>query len=75
MTNNLSFDAEQRRLQGVWFTENLAPNHGYAGAAYRIPPACRELNLAPSIRSGADRLFSAEPMIQWHQHANHGLSS
>jgi hypothetical protein len=75
MRNNLSFDAEQRKLQGVWFTENLAPNHGYAGAAYRVSPASRELNLAPTIRQAADRLFSAEPVIQWHQHANHGLSS
>jgi hypothetical protein len=75
MTNNLSFDAEQRRLQGAWFAENLAPNHGYAGAAYRIPPASRILNLAPAIRNAADRLFAAEPPIQWHQHANHGLSS
>jgi hypothetical protein len=75
MTGKLSFDAEQRRLQGVWFAENLAPNHGYAGAAYRIPPASRELNLAPAIRQAADLLFSAEPAIQWHRHANHGLSS
>jgi hypothetical protein len=72
---NLSFVAEQRRLQGAWFTEDLAPNHGYAGAAYRIRPAHRQLNLAPSLREAADRLFSAEPVIQWHQHANHGLSS
>jgi hypothetical protein len=75
VTNKLSFDAEQRRLQGAWFTENLAPNQGYAGAAYRIPPASRILNLAPAIRNAADRLFAAEPPIQWHQHANHGLSS
>jgi hypothetical protein len=75
MTNNRSFDSEQRRLQGTWFTKNLVPNHGYAGFEYRIPPACRELNLAPAIRTAADRLFSAEPAIQWHRHANHGLSS
>jgi hypothetical protein len=72
---NLSFVAEQRRLQGAWFTENLAPNHGYAGASYRIRPAHRQLNLAPSLRETADRLFAVEPAIQWHQHANHGLSS
>jgi hypothetical protein len=71
----LSFDAEQRRRLGDWFTENLAPNHGYADATYRIPPICRELNLAPAIRQTAERLFSAAPAIQWHQHANHGLSS
>jgi hypothetical protein len=75
MTKDPSFDAQQRRLQGAWFTENLAPNHGYAGAAYRLAPDNRNLNLAPAIRDAADRLFSALPSIQWHQHANHGLSS
>lgn len=75
MTKILSFDAEQRRLQGNWFSENLAADQGYAGALYRVDPACRELNLAPSIRVAAERLFSAEPAIQWHRHANHGLSS
>ncbi|MBN9023892.1 MAG: hypothetical protein J0H08_17760 [Rhizobiales bacterium] len=75
MTKDPSFDAEQRRLQAAWFAENLAPKHGYGGAAYRLPPESRHLNLAPAIRDAAERLFSAEPSIQWHQHANHGLSS
>src|SRR4051812_237006 len=75
MTRLQSFDAEQRVLQGRWFEENLAPHHGYAGAAYRVPPAERLRNVAPALRDAAQRLFSAEPAIQWHQHANHGLSS
>lgn len=75
MTRLLSFVAEQRKLQGAWFTENLAPHHGYAGYPYRVAPDNRDLNLAPAIREAAGRLFSAKPVIQWHQHANHGLSS
>jgi len=75
MTAKKQFSAEQRKLQGAWFEQNLAPHHGYAGAAYRVPPTARSLNLSPALRDPADRLFSAEPEIQWHQHANHGLSS
>jgi len=75
MTRRPTFDAGQRALQGRWLSENLAPHHGYAGAAYRVPPGERLRNLAPSIQDAAHRLFSAEPPIQWHQHANHGLSS
>jgi hypothetical protein len=60
MTDNLSFDAEQRELQGAWFTENLAPNHGYAGVAYRVPPASRVLNLAPAgaVRNDLSSVWS-----------------
>jgi hypothetical protein len=75
MTRHRSFVAEQRTLQGHWFSENLAPHHGYGGAAYRVPPAERLRNLAPSLQDMAHRLFSAEPAILWHEHANHGLSS
>jgi len=75
MRAKASFSAEQRKLQGAWFEQNLVPHHGYAGAAYRVPPSARSLNLSPALRDAADRLFSAEPAIQWHQHANHGLSS
>jgi hypothetical protein len=70
-----TFDAPERALQGAWFATALAPHHGYRGAAYRVPPAHRLHNLAPAIRDSADRLFAATPPIQWHQHANHGLSS
>lgn len=58
MTNNLSFDAEQRRLQGAWFTENLASNHGYAGAAYRIPPS------QPDIESGTRNTECGGPPVR-----------
>ena len=69
------FDAHERALQEAWFATTLAPYHGYRGAAYRVPPEHRLQNLAPAIRDSADRLFAATPPIQWHQHANHGLSS
>lgn len=69
------FDAQERAFQGAWFESNLAPHHGYCGANYRVPPDQRLINLELAIRDMADRLFSAEPAIQWHQHANHGLSS
>jgi hypothetical protein len=75
VTADRSFSAEQRRLQGAWFEQNLAPHHGHAGAAYRVSPTARALNLSPVLRDAAERLFSAEPAIQWHRHANHGLSS
>ena len=69
------FDDQERTLQGAWFTTNLAPHYGYGGAAYRVAPQHRLQNLAPAIRESADQLFAAAPSIQWHQHANHGLSS
>lgn len=75
MKQKESFDARQRALQGEWFGRNLASHSGYAGAAYRVPPSERLQNLSPAIRANADRLFAADPAIQWHQHANHGLSS
>ena len=70
-----TFDYEQRVRQGAWFTQHLPEHAGYAGASYRIPPAERLLNLPAEIRDAATRLFGAQPSIQWHQHANHGLSS
>lgn len=70
-----SFVAEQRVSQGRWFSERLAQQCGYRGAPYRLAPADRHHNLAPELQDAADRLFSAEPGIQWHQHASHGLSS
>lgn len=75
MARTPTFDAQQRIAQGAWFEANLAPHHGYAGSAYRVAPEQFLANLAPSIRDFARRLFGAEPAIQWHQHANHGLSS
>ena len=75
MAARLTFDGQERAAQGAWFAANLADDHGYRGAAYRIAPEQRLNNLAPAIRPAANRLFSAEPAILWHQHANHGLSS
>ena len=70
-----SFVSEQRTSQGRWLTEQLPGRSGYRGAAYRLGPGDRRHNLAPSLQDAAERLFSAEPVIQWHQHASHGLSS
>lgn len=75
MTRLPSFDAQERAIQAAWFETNLSPDHGYQGASYRLIPEKRHNNLAHSIRETADALFSADPVIQWHQHANHGLSS
>lgn len=75
MSKSTSFATLQRELQGAWFAANLAQLHGYAGKAYRVPPDQRLQNLAPALRDTASRLFAAVPVIQWHQHANHGLSS
>lgn len=73
MTSSRSFSVEQRMLQGRWFIDNLAGHTGYAEVDYRLPK--RQSNLSPSIRESAESSFAAEPVIQWHQHANHGLSS
>ena len=75
MKGRRSFASEQRSLQGAWFVEKLAPHHGYAGADYRVQPLERLRNLAPPLQEAANLLFAAKPEIQWHQHANHGLSS
>lgn len=70
-----SFVADQREAQGHWFTEQLPDRCGYKGSPYRLAPADRPHNLAPALQETAERLFAAEPAIQWHQHASHGLSS
>jgi hypothetical protein len=75
MALSRSFVTRQRELQGEWFSKNLAAHNGYAGSSYRVAPAQRLLNASPAIRDAAERLFAAKPEIQWHQHANHGLSS
>ncbi len=73
--NPRSFIADQRADQSHWFTEHLPDNCGYRGSPYRLAPEDRRHNLAPVLQDTAERLFSAEPVIQWHQHASHGLSS
>ena len=75
MTPRGSFVAEQRERQGDWFSEHLSDHCGHAGVPYRVPPTQRLLNLPTQYRDAAERLFEAKPVIQWHQHANHGLSS
>lgn len=75
MPKTPTFDAEQRVRQGAWFEANLAPHHGYRGTNYRVAPDQKISNVAPAYRELAETFFSAKPAIQWHQHANHGLSS
>lgn len=75
MARHPSFVAEQRKHQGAWFETNLAPHHGYRGSSYRLVPHQRLANVHPAYQDSAEALFAAEPVIQWHQHANHGLSS
>ncbi|MBX9664426.1 hypothetical protein [Novosphingobium sp.] len=75
MPSKPNFVAEQRLAQSKWFSANLAHYNGYCGADYRVSPEHRLVNLSPAVREAADRLFGADPAIQWHQHANHGLSS
>lgn len=69
------FVASQRAEQGRWFSNHLPDLCGYKGSPYRLAPGDRRHNLAPALQDVADRLFAAEPAIQWHQHASHGLSS
>jgi hypothetical protein len=70
-----SFVTDQRASQAAHFRNNFAEAIGYRGADYRLMPDQRNLNLDATIRSKAERFFAAEPSIQWHTHANHGLSS
>lgn len=75
MTRRISFSNQERLLQGQWLRENLTNHTGYAGVDYRLPPRQIEQNLSPAIQDEAKPFFAANPPIQWHQHANHGLSS
>lgn len=70
-----NFIPRERTAQGAYFARCLPPDVvGHGGSAYRLLPAHKTLNLAPSIRDSASAYF-AEYRIAWHQHANHALSS
>jgi hypothetical protein len=62
-------------VQAAYFRSKFPEAIGYRGADYRLKPDQRSLNLDAAIRSKAEAFFAAEPKIQWHGHANHGLSS
>lgn len=57
-----------------YFTRNYPTQCGFRGSAYRLQPEHAQLNLLPAARDAVP-CFAASPPIQWHQHANHGLSS
>lgn len=69
------FIPRERIAQSAYFAEHLpAGVVGHGGAAYRLLPEHKALNLAPCIRAEAIAYFKAN-RITWHQHANHALSS
>ncbi len=70
-----SFKTAERHLQTAYFRANHAGRIGYGNSDYRLLPEHRAMNLAPEIRDIAVPAFVEQPAIQWHQHANHGLSS
>ena len=68
-----AFIGMQQLSQATHFAA-VCPEPGYEGAAYRLAPEFRGLNLAPMIREAAPAYFK-DRQITWHRHANHGLSS
>ncbi len=70
-----NFIAEQRQLQGAFFRRTLGPEVLRPEADYRLKPEHRVLNLGPEIRKQAIAYFGPPRNIQWHRHADHGLSS
>ena len=69
------FVSDERLAQSRYFAEALERSAtGFGGSAYRLHPEHRPLNLAPEIREAAPAYFAANG-INWHQHANHALSS
>jgi hypothetical protein len=71
----LSFKTRELRSQADFFERNFGGKAGFCGHACRLMPEHARLNVSALIREAANVCFSAEPVIQWHQHANHGLSS
>lgn len=69
------FKTRERRVQTDYFRANHADQVGYQDAQFRLLPVYAALNLQPAIRDIAVAAFAEEPVIQWHQHANHALSS
>ena len=71
---SLDFVSAERSAQAAFFAETLAPGLIMPGTPYRLEAGRREDNLAPSIRAPIADYFTANK-VQWHTHANHGLSS
>lgn len=68
------FVKTERESQSKFFAYSEPGYGGYDGSGYRLDPAERVRNLAPSIRGTISTYFSQKG-IQWHTHNNHGLSS
>lgn len=69
-----SFVKTERLFNSVYFKMHEPDAAGYCGSQYRLHPENAIRNLAPSIRDLIPAHFR-EKSIQWHTHANHGLSS
>ena len=69
-----NFVSAERAAQAAFFAETLAPELIMPETPYRLEAGRHEDNLAPSIRAPIAGYFKANK-VQWHTHANHGLSS
>ncbi|MET0375724.1 MAG: hypothetical protein ABW128_15895 [Rhizorhabdus sp.] len=69
------FKESERALQSRYFTHEFADEASHLDRPFQLRPGYERLNVAPAYRERAEALFAAEPVIQWHQFAGHGLSS
>jgi hypothetical protein len=74
MSHN-SFIARERAEHSNFFARTIPAEAMLGGTGYRLKATHRQLNLAPSIRNAVDAYFGSPRNIEWHTHANHGLSS
>jgi hypothetical protein len=70
-----TFKSVERTRQVLYFDREFPGQAGHQGRAFELLPEHARLSLAPALRSDAVMLFAAEPAIQWHRFAGHGLSS
>jgi len=69
------FKSAERSWQARYFGREFPGKADHLGRPFELRPEHARLNLAPALRSAAEALFAAEPAIQWHRFAGHGLSS
>lgn len=69
------FRISERQLQTEYFRRHFDGKIGFGGNDVRLLPEHAVMNLWPALQATALTGFAEEPAIQWHQHANHGLSS
>lgn len=74
-TRKLQFKTVERQHQTRHFQARFAGKIGFGGDDVRLQPDHAAENLWAPIQESALASFAVEPVIQWHQHANHGLSS